>query len=106
LSRRSDELRPALTEWLRASDEAAQEAVLGEHPDLATVHGLAALDGLIMDSGGGVADQLLRRREVLERRVGARNDRVEDRLRGILGADSVRIRPTGPNSGSFTVDDG
>jgi hypothetical protein len=107
MSRRSDELRPALMAWLRAPDDAAQQAVLDEHPELATVHGLAALDELIMESAGGVADALVRRRQTLEQRIGKRTDRVEDRLGMMLGVGpaSVHVRPADPTSGSFTVGD-
>ncbi len=105
MSRRSDELRPALMAWLRATDDAAQQAVLDEYPELATVHGLAALDEVVMESSGGNTDALLRRRKVLEQRIGATPERIEDRLGMIMGVDpsAVHVTPAGPHSGRFTT---
>lgn len=108
MSQRSDDLRPALMAWLRATDEVAQQAVLDEHPGLATIHGLAALDEVIMQSSGENTDALLRRRGMLERAIGAKTDRIEDRLAAMIGLDpgSIHVTPTDPQSGRFTTDSG
>ena len=108
MSRQSDDLRPALMAWLRATDEVAQQAVLDECPGLATIHGLAALDEVIMQSSGENTDALMRRRDMLERCIGSKPDRIEDRLAAMMGMDptAIHVTPTDPQSGRFTTDGG
>lgn len=114
-------------EFLRATDSAAQRRVLTDHPELVSIHGLAAMDALILQSTDMVVDALLRRRTLLERCLGQGIDRafghspgdsaarqppadggMHERLSAILGVDpsAIQVTPTGPNSGQFTVTSG